>query len=153
MLFVLSVYYFDFIYGWFELITFKKGSGPIIIDLLLEDGMYLIREGGLLPSGFIQLWWSPILGHVNQELPEEILRNEVAILTVIFQMGIIGTLLWLAILYVPLFKRGSFLFANDYKVLLLLSAIGFSHHLTILKPAILIFLLFCGIQAEKKSKL
>jgi hypothetical protein len=151
---VLSIYNYDHLDYYIKVVTLETGSGGIIIDLFKENVGYLFREGGVFPNGFIKLWSSPIIEQVTQGVPDELaIGNEVAILLVYFQMGLIGTLLWLIILYGPFFKRGSSFLANDFKVLLFLSMLGFIHHLTIVKPMFYIFLLFCGIEIDKKSRL
>ena len=130
---------------------FKNPSWVIIWDTFLKDGWFLITDGGLFPNGFIKLYRSTVFNIPDLNVPIEIWRNEVALLRVHYQMGAIATVVWLGIFYAPFLKKPFTFYKNDYMILLLFSSIGFIHHLTILKPFILLFLLFCGIQAEKNT--
>lgn len=131
----------------------EGGSGGIILDLFLNDGWFLFVNGGFFPNGFVRLGYSPIFGSALAELPPQFLINEVAMLRMHYEMGGIATLMWFMIMYHPLLKRGITFFRNDYLIILFMSLIGFTHHLTIFKPFMFIFFIFCSIQSYRKQKL
>jgi hypothetical protein len=140
-----AIYYFNYVFK-------GDGSGPIMLNLLVEDGWFFLKETGILPNGFIREIYSMLdTGLTN--IPFEVSRVETNILTVLFQMGLIATCIWMIIIYYSFFKHDYFSLSNDYKVLLFLSLFTFVHVTVIIKPFIFIFLLFCGIQAENKTKL
>ncbi len=137
---------------YFNYIFIGNKSGSIILDTLYEDGWFLFKEAGIFPNGFIRGTYS-MLDSGLMNIPIEFIRAESEILVILFQMGLIATCLWMIIIYYSFFKHDYLSLSNDYKVLLLLSLFTFGHALVITKPFIFIFLIYCGIQAENKTKL
>lgn len=131
----------------------EGSSGQIIYDLFISDGWFLFTHGGLLPNGFLRVGASPIFGEMTDIVPHQFFVNEIAILRMHYEMGGIVTLMWLVIMYFPFLSRGLTFYRNQYMVILFFSSIGFVHHLTVLKPFILIFLIFCSIQTFLKQEL
>ncbi len=130
----------------------EGGSGGIILDLFLNDGWFLFVNGGFFPNGFVRLGYSSIFGIPTGEIPHEFLINEVAILRMHYEIGGIATLMWLTIMYSPILKKFTFRM-NDYTTILFFSSIGFIHHLTMFKPIMFIFFIFCSVQAYHKHAL
>ena len=133
--------------------TVEGSSGQIILERFLSDGWFLVTEGGIFPNGFLRLGYSPIFGEATADFPQQYLFNEIGLLRMHYELGGIVTLTWLAIMYYPFLSQTFTFHKNHYMVILFLSSIGFVHYLTILKPFILIFLIFCSIQAILKQEL
>ena len=143
---IIIIYFHEY----FRYFFIGNTSGSVILDLFYKDGWVLFKEGGFFPNGFIRETYS-IIDTGLKNIPIEFIRVETALLCLLFQMGFIATCIWLIILYYSFFKNDYLSFSNDYKVLLFLSLFSFVHVLTIVKPFMFIFILFCGIQAENKS--
>lgn len=133
--------------------TAEGSSGQIILERFLSDGWFLVTEGGVFPNGFLRVGYSPIFGEATADFPQQFLFNEVGLLRMHYELGGIVTLAWLAIVYYPFLSRGVTFYKNHYMLILFLSSISFVHYLSILKPFVLIFLIFCSIQAILKQEL
>lgn len=155
-LIVLAVAGYLLLQGTFEsyMSAFSEGrSGALILALLLRDGWFLFTQGGLIPNGFVQMGYSPIFGEQGNDVPEQFMVNEVGILRMHYEMGGIVTLSWLALLYYPFLSRGLVFYKNHYMIISFLTMFGFLHHLTMMRPFVFMFLIFCSVQATRTWQL
>lgn len=128
----------------------KSGSAKIMLDLFLRDQIFLLNQTGIIiPNGLVRFGGSSLADVGTVGLPEQFAVTEIAILRILFQLGYVGTIWWLYVIYAPLIHKWYNFYKNDYLMLLFYSTVGFIHHETILKPFIFVMLLFFGLQANK----
>jgi hypothetical protein len=119
--------------GGFYLREFSfKSHGSLRMAGQLYDSAELFLLS-ITPHGFYIRYGSGLsLQGVQETLPPFIfMDNEISFLDLMYQIGAIGaigTFLYLAYLYFPLFssKKG-WIFSNDYKILLFMSTAGLLH--------------------------
>lgn len=129
-------------------------SAVVMWERVIEHFDVLVLETGLIPKGLIGLShnWTAFMSDDVRMIPIQMV-TEVPMIDLYYQMGAVVFLLWLVVLYYPIFKSPFKIFKNDYMLLLFLTSFGFCHVIGFLTPFVFIYMLFFGCLALKYNKL
>ena len=77
---------------------------------------------------------------------------ETDLFRIMYKLGIVGFLLWVYLLFKPIFKLNViWIFRNPHTGVLFISFFGFLHYLRIVPAFIFIMVVFCSILARDKK--